>query len=246
MKEKSMESKNDFAAFMVASLSACRKWLTPDRSLLKGWGQCSVAGLLLGMSFMVVAGPLDEALAIAFDESAVIREAEAEMQETARQSNWRGRVYVGYALAETYDAAQGANAGIHVEIPLFSRKRELEAAKSRLRLARARDRLQADFLAAVAKLREQEEKRVEAKELAAFYRDRLAYFDQAVKEGRVESDSLWEDAAKAKKAEHDAARGEVKVKAMLEETARRYGGTRWKQLQALLAVHMKQGRSSMP
>ena len=164
----------------------------------------------------VSAGPLDEALAIAFEESAVIRSAEAEMQEMARQSDWSGRVYVGYALADTYDAAAGANAGIQVEIPLFSRKRELEA------------------------------KRIESQELAAFYKDRLAYFDQAVKEGRVESDGLWEDAAKAKKAEHEAARGEVKVKAMLEEIARRYGGARWKQLQALLAAHMKRSRSSTP
>jgi len=194
----------------------------------------------------VSAGPLDEALAIAFEESAVIRSAEAEMQEMARQSDWSGRVYVGYALADTYDAAAGANAGIQVEIPLFSRKRELEATRARLRLARARDKLQADLLAAIARLRELEEKRIESQELAAFYKDRLAYFDQAVKEGRVESDDLWEDAARAKKAEHEAARGEVKVQAMLEEIARRYGGARWKQLQALLAAHMKRSRSSMP
>ena len=201
-------------------------------------------GLLLLLSGAATGAPLDEALALVFQQSAVIQAAREELREAERQSSYSGRVYLGYALAETYDAAQGLNAGIQITIPLFDRTRELAAAQARAALARAENQLRAAFLGAVADLREQEEKRADALELAAFYRDRLAYFSQAVKEGRVESDSLWSDAAEAKKAEHKAAQAKVKLDAMMEETARRYGGARWQELERLLAEHMKRNRPS--
>ncbi|BAO43880.1 hypothetical protein TBH_C0950 [Thiolapillus brandeum] len=157
----------------------------------------------------------------------------------SKQSNFKGRVYLGYALAETYDAAEGANAGVYFEIPLFSRKRQLEAARARLALSRTEEQLKKAFLGDVEKMRELEAARMEAVEMAGFYKDRLAYFEQAVKEGRVESDSLWEDARLAKKAEYDAKQGIVKVDAAIEEAARRYGGYEWKILQDLLAEIVK-------
>ena len=186
------------------------------------------------------AAPLDDALALVFRQSTVVGAAREELAQISRQSDFKGRVYLGYALRETYDAAEGGNAGIYLEIPLFSRKRQIEAARARSALARAEETLKKAFLADVAKLRELEAKRLEAVEMAAFYRDRLDYFDQAVKEGRVESDTLWEDAEKAKRAEHDAKQGVVKVQAAIEEAARRYGGGEWKTLQDLLAGIVKQ------
>jgi hypothetical protein len=183
--------------------------------------------------------PIDEALVMVFEQSAVVQNARHELAEIQRQSNFKGRVYVGYALAETYDAAQGANAGIYLEIPLFSRKREMEAAKARLELSRTEEQLKKAFLGDVARIRELEAARLEAVEMAAFYKDRLTYFEQAVKEGRIESDTLWEDAKAAKKAEHDARQGIVKVDAAIEEAARRYGGYEWKTLQDLLVGIVK-------
>ncbi|WP_456378861.1 hypothetical protein [Thiolapillus sp.] len=190
------------------------------------------------------AAPIDDALGIVFDQSATLEKAREEMREIGRQSRFKGRVYVGYALAETYDAAAGANAGIYVEIPLFSRKRELDTARARLALAKQEEALKKAFLADVSSIRELEDKRREAQEMAAFYKDRLTYFDQAVKEGRIEADTLWEDAEKAKKAEHDAVQGTGKVRAKLEQIARRYGGHRWTELQDLLAGMLKPAKSS--
>ena len=193
------------------------------------WALCAGAG----------AAPIDEALALVFEQSAVVQAAREELAEIRKQSNFSGRVYVGYALAETYDAAEGANAGIYIEIPLFSRKREMDAARARLELSRTEEKLKKAFLADVAHIRELEAARLEAVEMADFYRDRLKYFEQAVKEGRVESDTLWDDARAAKKAEHDAKQGIVKVDAAIEEAARRYGGYEWKTLQDLLVGIVK-------
>ncbi|RMG32498.1 MAG: hypothetical protein D6720_13205 [Gammaproteobacteria bacterium] len=67
-------------------------------------------------------------------------------------------------------------------------------------LAAARQQVLSSFLDEVAGLVELEDKRAEADEMAAFYRNRLEYFKKAVDEGRVESDTLWGYAEKAKKA----------------------------------------------
>ena len=195
--------------------------------------------MLMNLPFMASATQMDEALALVFEQSAVVQAAREELAEIRKQSNFSGRVYVGYALAETYDAAEGANAGIYIEIPLFSRKREMDAARARLELSRTEEKLKKAFLADVAHIRELEAARLEAVEMADFYRDRLKYFEQAVKEGRVESDTLWDDARAAKKAEHDAKQGIVKVDAAIEEAARRYGGYEWKTLQELLVGIVK-------
>jgi len=195
--------------------------------------------VLCGLCTSAEAAPIDDALAVVFKQSAVVQAARQELAEISRQSNFTGRVYVGYALSETYDAAEGANAGIYIEIPLFSRKREMEAAKARLELSRTEEQLKNAFLGNVATIRGLEATRLEAVEMADFYSDRLAYFEQAVKEGRIESDMLWEDAKAAKKAEHDAIQGVVKVDAAIEEAARRYGGYEWKKLQGLLVGIVK-------
>lgn len=225
--------------FIESSMSISEKQPMADRSALSVWEQWAGLAVLLVLSFTVSASQLDEALALVFEQSAVVQSARAELAEIRKQSNFKGRVYVGYALAETYDAAQGGNAGIYIEIPLFSRKREMEAARARLELSRTEEQLKKAFLADVAKIRELEAARLEAVEMAAFYRDRLKYFEEAVKEGRVESDTLWDDAKAAKKAEHDAKQGIVKVDAAIEEAARRYGGYEWKTLQDLLVGIVK-------
>jgi len=188
------------------------------------------------------AAPLDDALALVLAESAALAEKQAEATAIAQQSEWVSKAKLGYNRLATSTDGSGLNAGFTVEIPLFSRKREIEAARARQAVAQERQQLVSAFLGEVAELTELEAKRSEAAEMAAFYRDRLEYFKQAVAEGRVESDTLWSDAEKAKKAEHDARQGEIKLAAALEESARRYGGHEWKRLRALLAVHVKPTR----
>ena len=189
------------------------------------------------------AAPLDEALALVLEESPVVAEVKAEASAIARQSDWSGKVRLGYNhyeyVGDVVSEPNGAFAGVTFEIPLFSKKREIEAARARHQAAQARDELRVAFLADVAKLRELEAQRAESAEMAEFYRDRLSYFKKAVDEGRVESDTLWSDAEKAKKAEHDARQGAVKLDAAMEETARRFGGNEWNRLSALLAAHVK-------
>ena len=138
--------------------------------------------------------------------------------------------------------AGGLNAGLSVEIPLWSRKAELENAKARARVSATADQVRRDLLDAVAKLEELEAKRAEGVEMATFYKDRLAYFKKAEEAGRIEPDMLWGDAEKAKKAEHDAAQAQVRLAAVLEETARKFGGDEWSRLSVLLAAHAKRSR----
>ena len=159
-----------------------------------------------------------------------------------RQVDWSAKVRVGYAMQTTSDTAGGVNAGLMVDIPLFSRKHELDAAQARAKVAEAGDKVRAALLDAVAKLEELEAKRREGEEMAAFYKDRLTYFKKAEEAGRVEPDVLWGDAEKAKKAEHDSLQAEVKLTATLEETARRFGGEEWNRLRDLLAAHAKRNR----
>lgn len=196
-----------------------------------------VAGVLSVLSAQ--AAPLDDALALVLAESAALTEKQAEAAVIAQQSEWVSKARLGYNRLSTSTDASGLNAGFTVEIPLFSRKREIEASRARQAVAQERQQLVSTFLGEVAELTELEAKRAEAAEMSAFYRDRLEYFKQAVTEGRVESDTLWADAEKAKKAEHDTRQGEVKLAAALEESARRYGGQEWKRLQALLVAHVR-------
>lgn len=201
-----------------------------------------LAVLLLALAGPALAAPLDEAIALVLRVSPALAEQRAEVRAVERQSDWTSKVSLGYRQKSTQSEAGGYNAGVSVEIPLFSRKREIEAAKGRHALATARQQVLSSFLGEVARLVELEDKRAEADEMAAFYRDRLEYFKKAVDEGRVESDTLWDYAEKAKKAEHDAAQGQRKLAAALEESARRYGEGEWKRLRALLAAHVKRNR----
>jgi hypothetical protein len=200
------------------------------------------AALLILLAGPALGAPLDDAIALVLRVSPALAEQRTEVRAIERQSDWISKVSLGYRQRQTQTEAGGYNAGVTVEIPLFSRKREIAAAKARRALAAARQQLLSHFLDEVAKLVELEGRRAEAAEMASFYRDRLEYFKRAVDEGRLESDTLWVDAEKAKKAEHDAAQGERKLAAALEESARRYGEQEWKTLRALLAAHVKQSR----
>ncbi len=188
------------------------------------------------------ADPIDEALALAERHSASLNAKEYAASAVAKQSDWEATVRVGYAMKGTSDSAAGLDAGINVTIPLFSKKREIEAAEARIQVTEARQSLRDKLLNAVAKLDDLEAKRAEAEELFAFYSDRLAYFKKAVEEGRAESDTLWTDAEKAKKAEHDALQGRVKLDAALTETARKFGGDEWRALRTLLTGYVQRNR----
>lgn len=198
--------------------------------------------LLLLSPALVAAESLDEAIELVMQVNPEITAQQAEVTAIGRQSSWSSRVRLGYSYGATSDEAAGLNAGVTVEIPLFSRKREIEAAKAHSAVAQTRDKVLNAFLSDVATLAGLEAKRAEAEEMAAFYRDRLKYFRQAVEEGRVESDTLWADAEKAKKAEHDHRQGAIALAAALTESARRFGGTEWKRLRALLAAYLKQAQ----
>lgn len=184
------------------------------------------------------AGPLDEALALVQQQSATVQAKELEARAVAKQSDWAAKVRVGYALQGTDTSAAGVDAGLTVEIPLFSRETEIAAAKAHAAKAEASDRVMARFLGEVAKLHKLVGDRAEAEEMAAFYLDRLEYFKRAVEEGKAASDTLWSDAEKAKKAEHDALQHRAEYAALMDETARVYGGSEWRRLAALLAAHL--------
>ena len=79
----------------------------------------------------------------------------------------------------------------------------------------------------------------ELSELAA---DRLLYFRQSVEQGIHDADVLWPQAEAAKKAEQASTIAQAEYRMALETTARRFGAEQWKQLQDLLAGHVKQSR----
>jgi hypothetical protein len=178
--------------------------------------------------------------------SPIIAQQQAETQAIASVSEWSSKVRMGYYSKGTQIDAEGLNAGISVEIPLFSKQRQIETAKARLRLAESKQALIKEFLVAVSHLSGMAAKHAEAVELRAFYRDRLEYFKQATDEGLHEADALWSDAEKARKSEHTARQAALDFNLKLETTARQFGEQEWMTLKNLLAEYVKQNRPSKP
>jgi hypothetical protein len=163
---------------------------------------------------------------------------QAERQELAEQSHqrdWSARLSVGYNLGSVdTTVSDGPNAGIQVEIPLFDRARELKLAKARTAFQSKQDRILNSFLGDVEKLcsRNGQVKALEA--LRGFYRDRLQYRQEQVKEGLEEATVLWEELEKIQQVDHDYRREWDELLTLRLTIARRFGGEAWKQLQALL------------
>ena len=193
----------------------------------------------------VTGAALDEAIQIVEAVSPEVQALQAEARAVSSQTSWSSKLRFGYNHQETDSLSSdpsGGYAKFEVEIPLFSKKRQIESAQVRYKVSAKRENIRNAFLADVAKLRELDADRAEAQEMESFYKDRLTYFKKAVDDGLVEADTLWSDAEKARKAEHDARQGSTRLDAALEETARRYGAHEWKRLRDLLVAHVKQSR----
>ena len=122
-----------------------------------------------------------------------------------------------------------------LSIPLFDRSHDLERSKAQAALQRNRDTLMKSFLDELHKLCTQRDKVHEQQTLHRFYRDRLRYRKEQVKAGIDEPDVLWQEAERVQKTAQQLRRERGELKAQQLSVARRFGGTEWKRLQALLA-----------
>jgi hypothetical protein len=165
----------------------------------------------------------------------VLQAEQQELAEQSRQRDWSARLSLGYNSGSVdYAVSAGPNAGIQVEIPLFDRARELKLAKARTAYQSKQDSILNSFLGDVEKLCTQSGQVKELVAMHSFYRDRLQYRQEQVKEGLEEAAVLWEEVEKVQQVDHDYRREWGELLAMRLSIARRFGGAAWKQLQALL------------
>ena len=189
-------------------------------------------------------GPLDKALALALQESAVIRAEKARLAAVADQHAWTSRVRLSYAQQATANSngvieAGGLNARFEVIIPLWDTSEELAAAKQRQALASAEQSLTGGFLSAVQALDAAYIKQLNALETTHLVHDRIKYREQQAQQGLIASADLWTDAEQGKQAEQAARAAIAATRTLLATTARHYGGARWPTLRRLLVAHLK-------
>jgi len=197
--------------------------------------------LLLLLPLAVNATPLDEALMLVRKYHPVLVAERSRLEELARQRQWTARVSLSWTERGTeFGGEGGPNAGLRLNIPLFDRKQKLKRAKAKAGFVEQRAKIEAAFLGDVKSLRKQAGNVSAARQLRDLYRDRLAYRKQQVDEGLAEADVLWSEAEAVQKAEQTVNKSRRELDAGLETTAREYGGSEWKRLQALLAAHVKQ------
>jgi len=178
---------------------------------------------------------IEAATELVLQANPVIQAERQELAEQSRQRDWSAKVTLGYALGGTDSDAAGPNAGIQMEIPLFDRANELKVVKARTAFQSKQDSVLNSFLADLEKLCSQADQVRELETMRGFYRDRLQYRQEQVKEGLEEAASLWEESEKVQQVEHDYRRERGELDAMRLAVARRFGGEAWKRLQALLA-----------
>jgi len=189
-----------------------------------------------------LAAPLDDAIALVVRVSPEIRQRQIEAEAVSGQTDWTSKVRFGYAQKGTQTEADGMNASFQFEIPLFSRKREIDAAKVRSQLAQTRAATVTAFLIEVRGLVSLHGEVLSTQELSELAGDRLLYFRQSVEQGINDADLLWPQAEAAKKAEQASTIAQAENRRAPETTARRFGAEQWKQSQDLLAEHVKQSR----
>ena len=204
------------------------------------------AGIVLLGTQPVIAGPLEEALALVLSKSAAVRARQHETEVISQQSTWSSEVRLAYHLKQTQENASGIDAGITVKIPLFDRSKEIAAAKARYQLAETRQTLQSALVAVAAQLVELAVKQADAIEVAEFQRDKLEYYKQAVDEGREEAEVLWQVAKSVRDAQQASVAAVQTFDTELEKMARTYGGKEWMTLQDLLAAYVRQKMHSTP
>jgi predicted O-linked N-acetylglucosamine transferase (SPINDLY family) len=192
--------------------------------------------VLPGNALACTPAQIEAATSLMLQTNPLIQAERQELAEQSRQRDWSAKLILGYAMGSTDDsAAAGPNAGIQVEIPLFDRAKELKVAEARSAFQQQRDDLLSDFLSHLEKICSQEEQVRELDTMRRFYRDRLRYRQEQVKEGLEEAGSLWKEAEKAQETEHDYRRERGELEAMRLAIARRFGGQEWKRLRDLLA-----------
>ncbi len=178
---------------------------------------------------------IDEMLHLVAQHHPTLVAEHALMQAQRRQHRWTAQARVTYADQATTAEAGGVNTSITVAIPLFDRRHELARAKAKQQTAGVLQRVRHDFLTALSALCTAAANVRELDNQRAFYRDRLTYQQQRVDEGLADAVTLWQYVDKAQQAEHDYQRKKGELSATLTTTAREFGGTQWKNLQALLA-----------
>ncbi|MES9947197.1 MAG: TolC family protein [Candidatus Thiodiazotropha sp.] len=179
---------------------------------------------------------LDEAVALVLVYHPVLAAEASEYAEVERQRTWKADLSLSYHEKGTeHGGPGGANAGVRVSIPLFDRSRDLEVAKARTGVAKARERVLAAFLADVEMLGEQSARVYELATMRRFHRDRLEYRKRQAEEGTIEAGDLWEAAEKVQLADFHHRAEKDRLGIMRERIAREYGGTRWTRLRDLLA-----------
>lgn len=203
---------------------------------------------LLFAPLCVRAGPLDEALQIVYAQSAVLDGKAAMLALTQQDKVWAAKVRIGtgYARQETADVAGGFDmqARISIEIPLFSHEKRKAVSGERIKVQSERERLRRDFLDAVAALTVIDSQiQAAGFDLETAYK-RLAWFKQAVAQQVIESAMLWGHYEHATGAEKTLFLAQQSYKAELEKTARRFGGSQWRELITLVDGHIKHGRSN--
>lgn len=183
--------------------------------------------------------PLDRAIQLAMAESRKLAAMREESTLAAKETDWSVDVRFGAARAQTLKRAAGVDASITVAIPIWDQTAEREAAKSRARVAKARQALRAEVVEAAQQLVSLAVERAQAREMAALARDRLKYKEKRVAEGLAEAPSMWPRAKAAKRAEHKARAKAAQYRAKLETVARTFGGERWQTMRDWLAEHAK-------
>jgi len=202
----------------------------------------SVPALALALDGVgtVVACPPDQieaATALVLRVNPVIVQERQALAEQSRQRDWQARLTLRYASEGADESMRTEpSAGLQVEIPLFDRARALEVQKARLALQRQRDGVLAEFLGRMETLCATSAEVSELDNSRQFYRDRLQYRQEQVREGLQAADSLWQETEEAQQAEHAFRRKRGELSAMQQTVARRFGGGQWKRLQALLVA----------
>lgn len=191
---------------------------------------------LSGSALACTQARIEAATTLVLQANPLILAKHQELTEQSRQRNWNASLTLGYSTEDSDEStANGANAAIRLEIPLFDRANELKVAKERTALQGTRDSILNRFLSDVEKLCSKAEQVRELGTMRGFYRDRLQYRQEQVKEGLEEAASLWGESEKVQQVENDYRRERGALGAMQLAVARRFGGEEWKRLQVLLA-----------
>ncbi|MCB1761331.1 MAG: hypothetical protein KDI68_16295 [Gammaproteobacteria bacterium] len=179
---------------------------------------------------------IEAAAALVLQVNPLVQVEREQLEEQARQKSWSAHLSLGYGVAgNDENAADTTAAAIQVEIPLFDRSHRLKLVEARVAYQQQRDRVLAAFLAEVLGFCRKADLVQGVDRMRRFYRDRLRYRQEQVEAGLEEPERLWTETEKVQQTENDYRRDLGELKATRLVIARRFGGTEWKRLRALLA-----------